>query len=167
MMKGGDEHNVPMETRGRFRKNNKSRNMLSALEGWVTNLEESMNGVKETLKNGCSQVKRVREDEVHKRGGQFSLGMKQYFHAIGIEVNASKYAEKEARAKLRWLTQQGIIREYVKDFSELMLQISDLKSFIELGLRKDKFESSKPKVTSNYGGDHKEDGKDNSGNSKN
>ncbi|MBA0619853.1 hypothetical protein Godav_005649, partial [Gossypium davidsonii] len=86
--------------------------------------------------------------------------------------STKEYAEKEARAKLRWLTQQGIIREYVKDFSELMLQISDLivveaESFIELGLRKDKFESSKPKVTSNYARDHEEDGKENSSNSKN
>ena len=37
-----------------------------------------------------------------------------------------EYAEDEARAKLRRLTQQGTIREYVREFSELMLQISDL-----------------------------------------
>ncbi|MBA0736840.1 hypothetical protein Gogos_010330 [Gossypium gossypioides] len=49
MTKGGDEQNVPMETCGRFRKNNISIDMLSGLEGRVTNLEESMGGVKETL----------------------------------------------------------------------------------------------------------------------
>ncbi|MBA0676880.1 hypothetical protein Goari_018327, partial [Gossypium aridum] len=38
-----------METRGMTRKNSRSRNMLSSLEGQVTNLEESMGGVKETL----------------------------------------------------------------------------------------------------------------------
>ncbi|KAK5785771.1 hypothetical protein PVK06_040389 [Gossypium arboreum] len=45
---------------------------------------------------------------------------------MGIEDDATKYAEKEARAKLCRLTQQGIVREYVREFSELMFQISDL-----------------------------------------
>ncbi|MBA0852173.1 hypothetical protein Goshw_002025 [Gossypium schwendimanii] len=49
MTKGGDEQNVLMETRGRFRTKNISMDMLSGLEGRVTNLEESMGGVKETL----------------------------------------------------------------------------------------------------------------------
>ncbi|KAK8284419.1 hypothetical protein V6Z12_D08G158900 [Gossypium hirsutum] len=37
-----------------------------------------------------------------------------------------EYAEDEARAKLHRLTQQGTVREYVQEFSELMLQISDM-----------------------------------------
>ncbi|KAL1074424.1 hypothetical protein V6Z11_D11G288400 [Gossypium hirsutum] len=37
-----------------------------------------------------------------------------------------EYAEDEARAKLHQLTQRGTVREYVREFSELMLQISDL-----------------------------------------
>ncbi|MFQ6649511.1 hypothetical protein Gotur_023150 [Gossypium turneri] len=37
-----------------------------------------------------------------------------------------EYAEDEARAKLQRLTQRGTVREYVREFSELMLQISDL-----------------------------------------
>ncbi|OMO74467.1 reverse transcriptase [Corchorus capsularis] len=37
-----------------------------------------------------------------------------------------EYAEDDARAKLRRLTQRGEVREYVREFSELMLQISDL-----------------------------------------
>ncbi|MFQ6658048.1 hypothetical protein Gotur_027479, partial [Gossypium turneri] len=37
-----------------------------------------------------------------------------------------QYTEKEARAKLRRLTQQDTVREYVQTFSELMLQISNL-----------------------------------------
>ncbi|KAG8474172.1 hypothetical protein CXB51_034125 [Gossypium anomalum] len=41
------------------------------------------------------------------------------------------------------------------------------ESFIEFGLRKDKFESSKPKEKSNCGGNHEEDGNENGGNSKN
>ncbi|MFQ6642256.1 hypothetical protein Gotur_017581 [Gossypium turneri] len=32
-----------------------------------------------------------------------------------------EYSEDEARAKLRRLTQRGTVREYVREFSELML----------------------------------------------
>ncbi|KAG8480984.1 hypothetical protein CXB51_025672 [Gossypium anomalum] len=84
----------------------------------------------------------------------FLWEIEQYFRAMGIEDDALRstdekrggnaigtweefqrelkkqfypqYAEKEARAKLRHLTQQGTIREYVLPFSELMLQITDL-----------------------------------------
>ncbi|KAH1038738.1 hypothetical protein J1N35_040481 [Gossypium stocksii] len=56
MTKGRDEQNVPMETCGKTRKNSRSRDMLLALEGQVTNLEESISGVKETLVvvKGCT-----------------------------------------------------------------------------------------------------------------
>ncbi|KAK8264107.1 hypothetical protein V6Z12_D12G086400 [Gossypium hirsutum] len=37
-----------------------------------------------------------------------------------------EYAEDEARVKLRPLAQQGTVREYVPEFNELMLQISDM-----------------------------------------
>ncbi|MBA0630563.1 hypothetical protein Godav_002647 [Gossypium davidsonii] len=89
--------------------------------------------------------------------------------------------------------QQGIFREYVQAFSELMLQISDLskkeafywfedglklwakyklcrqgiteltiamakvESFVELGLTKDKFESSKPNGKGNGERNHEKD----------
>ncbi|MBA0560852.1 hypothetical protein Golob_017728 [Gossypium lobatum] len=45
-----------METCGSSKKNIRSKDMLSTLEGRVTNLEESMDGVKETLKvvEGCT-----------------------------------------------------------------------------------------------------------------
>ncbi|MBA0754331.1 hypothetical protein Gogos_021098 [Gossypium gossypioides] len=91
------------------------------------------------------------------------------------------YAEEEARSKLRRLTQQGIIWEYVWEFTELLLQILDLrvkeltksmakvKSFVELGLRKDKFEFSKPKEMGNGRRDHEkeQDINENSHNCKN
>lgn len=56
MIKGGNEQNGTMKTCGRSRRNNRSRDMLSALEGQVINLEEFMVGVKETLKvvKGCT-----------------------------------------------------------------------------------------------------------------
>ncbi|MFQ6636426.1 hypothetical protein Gotur_014159 [Gossypium turneri] len=37
-----------------------------------------------------------------------------------------EYAEDKAQAKLRRLMQPGRVREYVQEFSELMLRISDL-----------------------------------------
>ncbi|MBA0642049.1 hypothetical protein Goklo_026512, partial [Gossypium klotzschianum] len=45
---------------------------------------------------------------------------------MSIEDDTTKYTENEARAKLRWLTRRGTIREYMREFSELMLHISDL-----------------------------------------
>ncbi|MBA0786580.1 hypothetical protein Gotri_024989 [Gossypium trilobum] len=68
--------------------------------------------------------------------------MEQYFHAMGIEDNATKVnivvvyllmslsycgiTDPQMRNELHWLTQQGTVQEYVKDFNELMLQISNL-----------------------------------------
>ncbi|MBA0759651.1 hypothetical protein Gotri_022503 [Gossypium trilobum] len=54
--------------------------------------------------------------------------------------NGKLYAEKEARPKLHQITQQGIIQEYVQEFSKLMLQISDLSEkqaflWFEVGLK--------------------------------
>ncbi|MBA0755863.1 hypothetical protein Gogos_020095 [Gossypium gossypioides] len=81
---------------------------------------------------------------------------------MSIEDDVTKYAENEARAKLRRLTQRGPVREYVREFSELMLQISDLSgkeaffSFTD-GLKTwAKSESSKPNRKGN-GGYHEED----------
>ncbi|KAH1106712.1 hypothetical protein J1N35_010480 [Gossypium stocksii] len=49
MMKGENKQKVSMETCGRSRKNSKLKDILSALECRVNNLEESMGGAKETL----------------------------------------------------------------------------------------------------------------------
>ena len=38
----------------------------------------------------------------------------------------SEYAEDEARGKLRWLTQRGRVRDYCREFSELLLMIPDM-----------------------------------------
>ncbi|MBA0670091.1 hypothetical protein Goklo_007356, partial [Gossypium klotzschianum] len=65
------------------------------------------------------------ESTDEKRGGnaietweEFQRELKKQFYP--------QFAEKKAQAKLRRLTQQGTVREYVRAFSELMLQISDL-----------------------------------------
>ncbi|MBA0715340.1 hypothetical protein Golax_014243 [Gossypium laxum] len=41
--------------------------------------------------------------------------------------------------------------------TELTIAITEVESFVELGPRKDKFETSKPKETGNGGGDHEEE----------
>ncbi|MBA0753963.1 hypothetical protein Gogos_021890 [Gossypium gossypioides] len=56
----------------------------------------------------------------------FLWAMEQYFRTMNIEDDVTKYVEDKARAKLRRLTQRGTISEYVREFSELMLQISNL-----------------------------------------
>ncbi|MBA0572135.1 hypothetical protein Golob_002496 [Gossypium lobatum] len=164
------DQNEPIETHGRAGKVSRSRDMLSALENLVGNLKEPVGDIKETfeLVEGCTDGE-----------------LKKQFYP--------QYAEKEAQAKLRHLMQQGIFREYVQAFSELMLQISHLsekeafywfedrlklwakhklrrqgiteltiamakvKSFVELGLTKDKFESSKPNEKANGERNHEKD----------
>ncbi|MBA0754149.1 hypothetical protein Gogos_020990, partial [Gossypium gossypioides] len=37
-----------------------------------------------------------------------------------------EFTEEEARAELQWITQRGTVREYVREFKELMLQVSDV-----------------------------------------
>ncbi|MBA0731623.1 hypothetical protein Golax_025531 [Gossypium laxum] len=48
----------------------------------------------------------------------FLRAMEQYFRMMSIKDDATK---DEARTKLWWLTQRGTVREYVREFSELML----------------------------------------------
>ncbi|MFQ6629072.1 hypothetical protein Gotur_006579 [Gossypium turneri] len=45
---------------------------------------------------------------------------------VGTQLRLERSSKKEARAKLHHLMQQGIVREYVRVFSELMLQIYNL-----------------------------------------
>ncbi|XP_048225870.1 uncharacterized protein LOC125368649 [Ricinus communis] len=66
----------------------------------------------------------------------FLWNLERYFDAVGIVDDATKElkkqfypdnVEKEARSKLQRLQHRdGYIREYVKEFSELMLEIPDL-----------------------------------------
>ena len=46
--------------------------------------------------------------------------------ALSLQPFYPEYADDEARAKLRWLMQRGTLREYVREFSELMPKIFDL-----------------------------------------
>ncbi|KAA3452501.1 reverse transcriptase [Gossypium australe] len=53
-----------------------------------------------------------------------------WWHHRSTDVRRAQFypehAKDEARAKLCWLTQQGTVREYVQEFSELVLQILDM-----------------------------------------
>ncbi|KAK5836663.1 hypothetical protein PVK06_012460 [Gossypium arboreum] len=61
MLKEIIEHE-PMETRGRAKKANRSRDMLSSLENWVINLEELVGDMKVTLELVMSGMKDLRGD---------------------------------------------------------------------------------------------------------
>ncbi|MFQ6658942.1 hypothetical protein Gotur_028017 [Gossypium turneri] len=56
--------------------------------------------------------------------------MENYFRAKGIVDDAIKFypefTEEEARVKLQRITQRGTVGEYVREFKELMLQVSDV-----------------------------------------
>ncbi|KAE8690692.1 cytochrome P450 78A7-like [Hibiscus syriacus] len=52
--------------------------------------------------------------------------MEQYFEGIGLNDEAAKNVVYEARKKLRELKQRGIMRDYVKEFTTLMLQIPNM-----------------------------------------
>ncbi|KAG8477100.1 hypothetical protein CXB51_030729 [Gossypium anomalum] len=62
----------------------------------------------------------------------FLWRMENYFRAKGIVDDAGKgqfypeFAEEEALAKLQGITQRGTVGEYVREFKELMLQVSDV-----------------------------------------
>ncbi|XP_040937957.1 uncharacterized protein [Gossypium hirsutum] len=60
-----------------------------------------------------------------RRGGS-EIGTWEEFRCEFKAQFYPEYAEDEARARLRRLAQQGTVREYVQEFSELMLQISDM-----------------------------------------
>ena len=58
--------------------------------------------------------------------GTFSINTWEEFKADLKRQFYLENAEDEARGKLRRLTQKGSIREYVKEFSELLLEIPDM-----------------------------------------
>ncbi|XP_040957468.1 uncharacterized protein [Gossypium hirsutum] len=67
-----------------------------------------------------------RRRSTDERRGGTAIGTWEEFQGELKKQFYPQHAEKEARAKLRRLTQQGTVRDYVREFSELMLQISDL-----------------------------------------
>ncbi|MBA0848740.1 hypothetical protein Goshw_006503 [Gossypium schwendimanii] len=103
---------------------NKLAGKDNTLKGMVTALKEEINELKGGLKifkaaigNGmlASKLKPQAMDMLKPKAfkgarsasevDNFLWAMEQYFRAMSIEDDATKYTENEARAKLRWLKQ--------------------------------------------------------------
>ncbi|XP_040930143.1 uncharacterized protein [Gossypium hirsutum] len=126
--------------------------MVVALKGEIAELKGELTIYKVALGNGglaaaapkpnidVPKPKKFKGTRSARDVDNFLWGIEQYFCAKGITEDVTKeefrcefkaqfypeYAEDEARARLRRLAQQGTVREYVQEFSKLMLQISDM-----------------------------------------
>ncbi|KAH1039859.1 hypothetical protein J1N35_041602 [Gossypium stocksii] len=153
--------------------------MVTTLKEETTQLKMELTIHKATLTNGmlalglkqqkmdAPKPKEFKGTMSARNVDNFHWRMEQYFHAMGIKDDAVRllkklfipqYVKEEAWAKLSSLRNKLLFRT-----------LAELKSFVELGLRKDKFETSKPKKTGNGRGGHKEeqDKNGNAGNGKN
>ncbi|MBA0735596.1 hypothetical protein Gogos_019431 [Gossypium gossypioides] len=95
--------------------------------------------------------------------------MEQYFHVMGIEDDATKvntvvtflWWHRSEKEDFYWFEDR--LKPWVKHelsrqgITELTIVMADAEFFVELGPKKDKFESSRPKDTCNGGGDHEKD----------
>ncbi|MBA0557357.1 hypothetical protein Golob_014432 [Gossypium lobatum] len=57
---------------------------------------------------------------------QSEIGSRQEFQCELKGQFYPEFTEEEARARLQWLMQQGTVGEYVREFKELMFQVSDV-----------------------------------------
>ncbi|MBA0607049.1 hypothetical protein Godav_019416 [Gossypium davidsonii] len=138
--------------------------MVTTLKEQVAELKRQLTICKVALGNGKLYAEKEARPKLHQITQQciiqeytqeFSklmlqisdLSEKQEF--LWFEVGLKTWVKQELR-------RQGII--------EITIAMTKAKSFIELGLNKDKFKSSKPKETDNGGRNHEEDGNENGGN---
>ncbi|MBA0580452.1 hypothetical protein Gorai_022668 [Gossypium raimondii] len=158
--------------------------IVSTLKEHIEELKGELNICKVAL---CLEVEIVQWDDVHKGCRQLLSGewsntsmlktswtmlprtWEEFHREFKVQFYLD-YAKDEARVKLRQLTQQRKVREYVREFSELMLQISDLvESLFEFISRRNKFESFETREEGNGGRDEEgpvENNIDNGGNGK-
>ncbi|MFQ6621843.1 hypothetical protein Gotur_002517 [Gossypium turneri] len=145
--------------------------MVMTLKEQVAELKRQLTICKVTLGNGMLGHRSTNE----KRGRaaietwkEFQKEFKKQFYPHELMLQISDLSEKQAflwfEVGLKpWVKQelrrQGII--------EITIAMTEVESFIELGLKKDKFKSSKPKEIDNGGRNHEEDGNENGGNVKN
>ncbi|MBA0836682.1 hypothetical protein Goarm_008877, partial [Gossypium armourianum] len=136
-MKRVDVQVEPKETCGRSRKDSRSRDMLSALEGQMTSIEKFMDGMKEIFKivEGCT----IELDS----GAIVGKGMLRA--TLKCKMDVSKPKEFKGLG--------------VKRLTKVIIKV---KFFVKLGSRKDKFESSRPKEANNGKG-HREEEHDKNG----
>ncbi|KAH1130174.1 hypothetical protein J1N35_001552 [Gossypium stocksii] len=134
-----------METRGWGRKASQSRDMFSILEIRVVNLEESIRDVKEALKEEAQSKlhQLTQQDTVREYVQEF---VELLTRLLDLNENEAFYWFKDGLKP--WVTQK-LHRLKVKVLTKV---ITKVESFSELGPRKNKFESSKPKYMGNYGG---------------
>ncbi|MBA0635823.1 hypothetical protein Godav_022239 [Gossypium davidsonii] len=90
--------------------------MVLAMKKEIEELKGELTIYKAALSNGMLSSRSTDE----KRGGNAIRTWEEFQREVKKQFYP-QYAEKEARAKLRRLTQQGTFREYVRAFSELML----------------------------------------------
>ncbi|MFQ6657181.1 hypothetical protein Gotur_026966, partial [Gossypium turneri] len=105
---------------------NKLAGKDDALEAMVIALKKEINELKGELKIFKAAVGNGMLASKPKPQAMDVPKPKAFKGARSVTQVYPEYAEEEARAKLRRLTQRGTVREYVREFSELMLQISDL-----------------------------------------
>ncbi|MFQ6626994.1 hypothetical protein Gotur_005528 [Gossypium turneri] len=90
-----------------------------ALSTRIEELERELALCRAAVGNGVANTALSNEDR-----------MEHYFRAKGIVDDADKFypkfIEEEARVKLQWIMQWGIVGEYVQEFKELMLQVSNV-----------------------------------------
>ncbi|MBA0763364.1 hypothetical protein Gotri_012810 [Gossypium trilobum] len=133
--------------------------MLSGLEGRVTNLEESMGGVKETLEVVEGHIDeldsmrvQLKDYVVEDLSSNWDV-MREILNTI-MDDQAEKLTEKNYAL-------EAMVTNLEEQITELK---GEVKTFFELGPKKDKFKSSKPKETGNGGRDYEEDENGNGGN---
>ncbi|MFQ6638294.1 hypothetical protein Gotur_015676, partial [Gossypium turneri] len=105
---------------------NKLAGKGDAPEACVTALKEDINDLKGELKIFKAAIGNGMLASKPKQQAMDVPKPKAFKRARSATLFYPEYAENKARAKVWQLTQRGTVRQYVREFSELMLQISDL-----------------------------------------
>ncbi|KAK5812538.1 hypothetical protein PVK06_027973 [Gossypium arboreum] len=167
MKKGVEDQIELMETRGRSRKASRFRDMLSTLEGRVVNLEESMGDTRETLKevegriDVLDSMKEQLRDFVLESFGSTLDKLMVMDDALVVMVMTLKEEIMELKGELTIYKATLGSEMLTSGSKQCKMDVLKLKEFKRM--RKDKFESFKPKEITNDGGDHEEE-RDNNGN---
>ncbi|MFQ6640876.1 hypothetical protein Gotur_014326 [Gossypium turneri] len=123
-MKGGDERNVSMETYGRYKKKNRSKNMLSTLESQVTNLKKPMDDLKETVKETLN----VAIEDQTGRMSKSNDVLEALIMTLTEEVEAMMAKIEELEGELvvcRALWEKGYIKNDATDVNTAVVYFTD------------------------------------------
>ncbi|MFQ6670791.1 hypothetical protein Gotur_035563 [Gossypium turneri] len=104
--------------------------MMMALKEETMATTKALSTRIEELEGGLALCRTTVEKGVSSAALSNENRMENYFSAKGIVDDAVKFypefTEEEARTKLQGITQRGTVGEYVREFKELMLQVSDV-----------------------------------------